>query len=110
MSNQENYVDNNDTSSRGAYSLAMLKGTGLTGAERLILELITKSGEQHGGLYFESAKMTALRLGLAIPTVRQVRARFVKKGFIEKVGYFDGKTIYHVDCDAIEEVLHTHKW
>lgn len=110
MSNQENYVDNDDTSPHGALSLAMLKGTGLTGAERLILELITKSGEQHGGLYFESTKMTALRLGLAIPTVRQARARFVKKGFIEKVGYFDGKTIYRVDNDAIKEVLHVHKW
>lgn len=110
MSNQENYVNNDDTPPRGAYSLAMLKGTGLTGAERLILEHITKSGEQHGGLYFESAKMTALRLGLAIPNVRQVRARFIKRGFIEKVGYFDGKTIYRVDYDAIEEVLHVSKW
>ncbi len=109
MSNQENYVDNDDTPPRGALSLAMLKDTGLTGAERLILKLITKSGEQHGGLYFESAKMTALRLGLAMPTVRQVRTRFVKKGFIEKVGYFDGKTIYRVDYDAIEEVLRIHK-
>lgn len=108
MSNQEDYVNNDDTPPRGL-SLAMLKGTGLTGAERLILELITKSGEQHGGLYFESAKMTALRLGLAIPTVRQVRARFVKRGFIEKVGYFDGKTIYRVDNDAIEEVLRVRK-
>lgn len=106
MSNQENYVNNDDTPPRGALSLAMLNGTGLTEAERLILALITKSGEQHGGLHFESAKMTALRLGLAIPTVRQVRARFVKRGFIEKVGYFDGKTIYRVDNDAIKEVLH----
>ena len=84
MSNQENYVNNDDTSSRGAYSLAMLKDTGLTGAERLILELITKSGDQHGGLYFESAKMTALRLGLAIPTVRQV-CRQLKGGVMSKI-------------------------
>lgn len=37
-------------------------------------------------------------------------SKFVKLGFIEKVGYFEGKTIYRVDYDAIEEVLNVHKW
>lgn len=67
--------------------------------------LIIQSHDDNDGRYYETAGMTATRLGLSESAVEKARAKFVKLGFIEKIGYIANRTVYRVNISVIKEAL-----
>ena len=70
----------------------------LTWFEKIILSRLM--GFEKDG-YFESAQATAKFLHMNLSTVKEARAKFVKLGFIEKIGIRNGRTHYSINRDTI---------
>ena len=70
----------------------------LTWFEKIILSRLM--GFEKDG-YFESAQATAKFLHMNLSTVKEARAKFVKLGFIEKIGMRNGRTRYSINRDTI---------
>ena len=94
-------VSVNDNKSRNGYLViddVVIDNDLLTWFEKIILSRIM--GFEKDG-YFESAQATAEFLHMNLSTVKEARAKFVKLGFIEKVGMKNGRTHYSINEDTI---------
>lgn len=90
-----------DNAPRNGYLVidnAVIDNDLLTWFEKIILSRIM--GFKKDG-YFESAQATAEFLHMNLSTVKEARAKFVKLGFIEKVGMKNGRTHYSINEDTI---------
>ena len=97
--------DNEGEQSFVVIPASILQCKKLTTAEQFVMGLIIQSHDDNDGRYYETARMTATRLGLSESTVRRARAKFVKLGFIEKVGFIANRTVYGVNIGVIKEAL-----
>ena len=106
MSTSGKPQDNEGEQSFVVIPVSILQCKKLTTAEQFVMGLIIQPHDDDDGRYYETVKMTATRLGLNESTVRRVRAKFAKLGFIEKIGFIANRTVYRVNISAIKEALH----
>lgn len=106
MSTNGKPQDNEGEQSFVVIPASILQCKKLTTAEQFVIGLIIQSHDENDERYYETAKMTATRLGLNESTVRHIRAKFIKLGFIEKIGFIANRTVYRVNISVIKEALH----
>ena len=69
-------------------------------AEKVVLARAMSFGNHR---YYESVEKTASFLGISESVVEKARAKFIKLGYLKKVGYSDNRVVYEVCDDIIEK-------
>lgn len=69
-------------------------------AEKVVLARAMSFGNHR---YYESVEKTASFLGISESVVEKARAKFIKLGYLKKVGYSNNRVVYEVCDDIIEK-------
>jgi len=69
-------------------------------AEKVVLARAMSFGNHR---YYESVEKTASFLGISESVVEKTRAKFIKLGYLKKVGYSNNRVVYEVCDDIIEK-------